>query len=87
MLGDYVPGQSDVDLLLIVDRPLRRAEIDRLARAVTGERTHAAGPVDVRVITHDVAATPLEIPPMELYVRFELASPRRSLHTTRGSRI
>ena len=71
ILGDYVPGQSDVDLLLIVDRPLRRAEIDRLVRVVAGERAHALGPVDVRVITRDVAAAPPEIPPMELYVRFD----------------
>jgi Domain of unknown function (DUF4111)/Nucleotidyltransferase domain len=69
VLGDYQPGASDVDLLAIVDRRLTRSEIDRLVRAVVAAATSALAAVDLRVVTREVAATPPEAPPMELYVR------------------
>lgn len=59
-LGDFVPGRSDVDLLLIVERPLTVDLVPLLAAE--------QGRVDVRVVTRAVAAAPPNPPPMELYV-------------------
>jgi hypothetical protein len=73
-LGDYLPGHSDVDLLLIVDRPLSDAEIDTLVNAVLGARERAPLRVDLRVITREVAAAPPDTPPMELYIRLDPAA-------------
>jgi Domain of unknown function (DUF4111)/Nucleotidyltransferase domain len=73
-LGDYVPGQSDVDLLAIVDRPLADGDIDVLTRAVTIHATRAHQSLDLRVITAATAATPTPMPPMELYMRCEPSS-------------
>ena len=33
-LGDYLPGRSDIDVLVIVDRPLARAQMEALTRAL-----------------------------------------------------
>lgn len=68
-LGDYVPGRSDIDLLVIVERSLRDREVERLTRAVVAEQASAPGPVDLRIVTGETAASPTEEPPMELYVR------------------
>jgi predicted nucleotidyltransferase len=57
-LGDYVPEQSDIDLLLIVDRPLSDPEIETLVHAVLGTRKRAALRVDLRVITKQIATAP-----------------------------
>jgi hypothetical protein len=72
---DYVPGQSDIDLLAIVDHPLSDSEIDSLTRAVTAERARAPAPVDLRFITRAVATRPPERPPLELYLRLKASAP------------
>jgi hypothetical protein len=69
-LGDYVRGRSDVDLLAIVERPLRDEERERLARVVA-EQPVTRAPLDLRVVTAAAAARPTEAPPMELYLRHE----------------
>jgi hypothetical protein len=71
VLGDYVAGRSDIDLLVIVDRRLVRATMDGFTYALVAERPNAPVGVDVRVVTREVAARPPEPPPMELYVRLE----------------
>jgi predicted nucleotidyltransferase len=71
VLGDYTPGQSDTDLLVIVDRALAHAEMDELVSALLAEQADAPGRVDLRVVRGDVAATPPEQPPMDLYVRLD----------------
>jgi predicted nucleotidyltransferase len=70
-LDDYAPGQSDIDLLVIADRQLDRAQIEALIHALTAARTAAPARVDLRVVTATVAATPPEAPPMELYVALD----------------
>jgi predicted nucleotidyltransferase len=72
---DYMPGQSDIDLLAIVDHALSDSEIDSLTRAVTAERAQAPGPVDLRFVTRAVARRPPEPPPLELYIRLKASAP------------
>jgi hypothetical protein len=67
-LDDFTPGRSDVDLLLIVERPLAGAESSALLRAVDQLREAAPWRVDLRVVTRAVAAVPTPAPAMDLYV-------------------
>jgi Domain of unknown function (DUF4111)/Nucleotidyltransferase domain len=67
-LDDYVPGRSDVDLLVVVDEPLTDAQVAALTEAVDRQRPRAPGRVDLRVVTRRVVAAPTPAPPMELYV-------------------
>jgi predicted nucleotidyltransferase len=71
VLDDYIPGHSDIDLLAIVDRPLDPATTDELTRALIAEQPIAPAPVDLRVVTREVAAAPTDPPPMELYIRLD----------------
>jgi predicted nucleotidyltransferase len=66
---DYRPGRSDIDLLVVVERPLDDGETERLVSATTAGWAGAPGPLDLRVVTRAVAASPTEAPPMELYAR------------------
>jgi Domain of unknown function (DUF4111)/Nucleotidyltransferase domain len=68
-LGDYVPGRSDVDLLVVVDDPLSDAQVAALTEAMASRRWEAPGPVDLRLVTRQVAASPTPAPPMEAYLR------------------
>ena len=68
-LDDYLPGRSDVDLLVVVYDPLTEAQLDALAEAVAGHRSRAPGPVDLRLVTRQVAASPTPAPPLEAYLR------------------
>ena len=68
VLGDFRPGRSDVDVLVVVERPLADAELESLRDAVVARREHAPGGIDVRVVTKEVAASPPTEPAMELYV-------------------
>jgi hypothetical protein len=70
-IDDYVPGRSDIDLLMVVDRALDSATMDRLTHALVAEQPKAPARVDVRGVTREVAARPPEPPPMELYVRLD----------------
>jgi Domain of unknown function (DUF4111)/Nucleotidyltransferase domain len=67
-LGDYVPGRSDVDLLVVVDDPLTDAQFTALIEAVAALRPRAPDRVDLRVVTRQVAASPTLAPPMEAYI-------------------
>ena len=42
-LGDYLPGRSDIDLLVVVDDPLTDAQVDGLTEAVAAHRPQAPG--------------------------------------------
>jgi hypothetical protein len=68
-LGDYVPGRSDLDLLVVVDDPLGDARLAALVEAMASRRAEAPGPVDLRLVTGQVAARPTPAPPMEAYLR------------------
>jgi hypothetical protein len=67
-LGDYLPGRSDVDLLVVVHDPLTDAQFDALTDAVTAHRSLAPGRVDLRVVNSQVAAAPTPAPPMDAYI-------------------
>jgi hypothetical protein len=67
-LDDYVPGRSDVDLLVVGDDPPDEASFAALAEAVAGHRRWAPGRVDLRVVTRPVAASPAPAPPLEAYL-------------------
>jgi predicted nucleotidyltransferase len=74
-LDDYVPGQSDIDLLAIIDRSLSDSELESLVDSVAAERARAPAPVDLRLATRAVAATPDEAPLLELYIRLRKTAP------------
>jgi len=66
-LGDYLPGSSDVDLLVVLG--------GRAPDVVAGvAAAQAPCCVDVRVVEREVAAAPTPSPPMAAYVRLD---PRR----------
>jgi len=68
VLGDFRPGRSDVDLLVVVERPLADGELDAICNAMVARRDSAPGGIDVRVVTRHIAAFPTPEPAMELYV-------------------
>jgi hypothetical protein len=68
VLGDFRPGRSDVDLLVVVERPLLDGELEAIRKAVVARRDSAPGGIDVRVVTREAAAFPTPEPAMELYV-------------------
>ena len=68
-LGDYLPSRSDLDLLVVVDHPVTDAHVAALAEALASCRSEAPGPVDLRLVTRQVAASPTPAPPMEAYLR------------------
>jgi predicted nucleotidyltransferase len=69
-LDDYLPGRSDVDLLVVVDEPLSDARVVALTEAtVATHRSQAPRRVDLRLVTRQVAASPTPAPPMEAYLR------------------
>jgi predicted nucleotidyltransferase len=67
-LGDYTPGRSDIDILVVVERTLSDGEIAALQEMVARLQANAPGGIDFRVVTREVAASPMRAPPMELYV-------------------
>ena len=77
-LGDYLPGRSDIDLLLIVDDPLTDAHLAGLAEAVGQRRPRGPVPVDMRVVTRTAAVAPSPLPTMEAYLRIK--GPERRVH-------
>lgn len=75
-LADYLPGRSDVDLLVVVDEPLTDAQVAALTEAAVAHRQQAPGRVDLRVVTRQVAASPTPVPPMEASIEITPASGR-----------
>jgi Domain of unknown function (DUF4111)/Nucleotidyltransferase domain len=73
-LDDYVPGRSDVDLLAVVQDPLTDGQLAALTETLAGHRPQAPGPVDLRVVTRQVAASPTPAPPLEAYLRLTPSS-------------
>lgn len=61
-LGGYVPGQSDLDLLVLSDAPA-----DGLVEAIRAQWTRYRMNLDLRVVAHHVAAKPTRAPRMRLY--------------------
>ena len=61
-------GQSDIDVLVVVERPLRDDELGSLEGLLTRWVEATPEESDVRVVTRPVAASPTPSPAMELYV-------------------
>jgi Domain of unknown function (DUF4111)/Nucleotidyltransferase domain len=77
-LGDYLPGRSDIDLLLIVNDRLTDAHLASLTEAVGQRRPRGPVPVDLRVVTRTAAGAPSPLPTMEAYLRIK--GPERRVH-------
>jgi hypothetical protein len=77
-LGDYLPGRSDIDLLLIVNDPLTDSHLAGLARVVGQQRPRGRVRVDIRVVTRSAAGAPSPLPTMEAYLRIK--GPKRRVH-------
>ena len=73
-LDDYVPGRSDIDLLVVIDDPASDARLAALAEAMASRRAEAPGPADLRLVTRQVAASPTPAPPLEAYLRLTPSS-------------
>jgi hypothetical protein len=71
VLGDYTPGKSDVDLLVVAERGLADAEIAGLTELARDEHAAAPARADLRVVTYTVAAEPTPEPPMEVHVALD----------------
>lgn len=67
-MGDFQPGRSDLDLLLVVERGLTPAEADALVEMVRAADPSPAGGVDVLVVTRPTAERPADYPSRELLV-------------------
>ena len=66
--GDFVPGVSDIDLLIVVDEPLSRADCDALVAVVRAADPAPAAGIDLHVVLSAVAAAPGRTPALELLV-------------------
>jgi predicted nucleotidyltransferase len=65
-LDAFTPGRSDIDLLVVVDQPLRVDQLAELLDAV--DQLHKSAPtrVDLRVVTRETAGSPTRAPAMEV---------------------
>jgi Domain of unknown function (DUF4111)/Nucleotidyltransferase domain len=69
VLGGWRAGRSDVDVLVVVDRPLSSAEQSLLAEAWSADALPCPGVgLELSVVTRDAAARPQPRPPFELHV-------------------
>lgn len=71
VMGGYVPGRSDVDLLVVAARPLRPSRSEELVAAVLAAGQEWPGRIDYRVVLRFVAALPTDEPPMELWIEID----------------
>ena len=72
--GDFVPGRSDIDLLLIVASELADGELRALQDVSTAVMSEQTSRVDLRVVTQATAASPTRTPVVELYVGYRPGS-------------
>jgi len=79
-LDDFVPGSSDVDLLVVLGGGRATEVVDVVAAA------EAPCCVDVRVVERDVAAVPTSSPPMAAYVRLDPRRPGVEVESSAGER-
>jgi hypothetical protein len=68
VLGGYVSGRSDVDLLVVVEEALGDEQVDGIEAVVVDCTPYAPGRVDLRFVTRAAAASPAEVPLLELGV-------------------
>src|SRR5687767_272309 len=68
-MDDFAPGRSDVDVLAIAKRGPTHRELASLVTLAADLGATAESPLDLRVVTANVASSPTLSPAMELYVR------------------
>jgi hypothetical protein len=68
VLGGLVEGRSDIDLLVVIERPLDDTQLTALERLVVESYEAEPTKLDVRVVTRAVAANPTPAPPLELAI-------------------
>jgi len=73
--SDYVPGQSDIDLLIVVNDQLTDGQIASLRDAIEAVMAGAPAPMDLRVVTRHVALAPTKAPFMDAYFRIKAGHP------------
>ncbi|SCL72620.1 nucleotidyltransferase domain-containing protein [Micromonospora peucetia] len=66
--GDFRPGRSDIDLLIVVEGGLPDAQVDALENLVRRADLGGASGIDLHVVAADVAGAPTRMPPMELHI-------------------
>lgn len=64
-LDDFAPHGSDIDLLMIVERPLINEQLAALGDAVAGVQGEAPARVDLRIVKGAAAASPTRPIPLE----------------------
>src|SRR5687768_4353514 len=69
MLGGWRADRSDVDVLVMVDRPLTPSQQSRVAETWSEDSLPCPGVgLELSVVTRDAAARPEPRPPFELHV-------------------
>jgi hypothetical protein len=71
--GEFRPGESDVDLLVLSDLPPGKTLVAAVREAWAGDPT----PVDLDVVTYETARHPTPEPRLELYLRCDPARGER----------
>jgi predicted nucleotidyltransferase len=77
-LGDFVPGRSDLDMLIVVQAPLTDAQLPAVLNEIDRLSGDAQYRVDLRIVTRDVAAKSTRAPAMELGVALTPRHPANS---------
>lgn len=65
---DFIAGRSDIDLLILIDRPLSDEEIGELVTVVGQADPRPAAGIDLHVVLASVAAASPQLPSLELHV-------------------
>lgn len=66
--GGFRPGDSDIDVLAVIDDGLADAQVAALEHLVRQADLGGAAGLDVHVVTTDVAAAPTRAPALELHI-------------------
>lgn len=66
--GDFLPGRSDIDLLVVVATGVSDDQASALEQLVRDADLGDASGIDLHVVTAAVAADPVREPPVELHV-------------------
>ncbi|WP_327004064.1 nucleotidyltransferase domain-containing protein [Dactylosporangium sp. NBC_01737] len=66
--GDFLPGRSDIDLLVVVGTDLASDRAGALERLVRGADLGDAAGIDLHVVTASAVAAPQRTPPLELHI-------------------
>lgn len=73
--GAYVPGKSDVDVLVVVNGPLTAGQRSSLIRALDAIPPATGRRFDLTVVTAESASRPRRLPTVELYYGVHGGSP------------